>query len=227
MKLGFLIFPLLLVATLPVWAATSCEDLAKLKLTNASVTAAQSIAAGDFQPQGAPTVHDLPAFCRVALTLTPSSDSDIKLEVWMPASGWNGKFQGVGNGGFAGTITFSALGQAISHGYAVASTDTGHRAIAGIDATWALNHPEKTIDFGYRAIHESAVQAKALIHAFYGDPLKHSYFSSCSNGGRQALMEAQRYPEDYDGIIAGAPANYWTHLLTQAIVNTQATLSDP
>jgi feruloyl esterase len=227
MKLGFLILALILIAGLPVWAATSCEDLGHLTLANATVTTAQSVPAGDFTPPGAPALHDLPAFCRVALTLKPSADSDILLEVWMPASGWNGKFQGVGNGGFAGSISFSALGQAISHGYASASTDTGHHAIPGIDATWALNHPEKTIDFGYRAIHESAVQAKALIRAFYGEPLKRSYFSSCSNGGRQALMEAQRYPEDYDGIIAGAPANYWTHLLTEAVVNSQNTLSDP
>jgi feruloyl esterase len=222
MKLALLI----LTATLPAWAATSCEDLAKLTLANATVTTAQAEPAGSFTPPGGSALHDLPAFCRVALTLKPSSDSDIQLEVWMPASSWNGKFYGVGNGGFAGAIGFGALGQAITHGYVAASTDTGHHA-GGTDATWALGHPEKIVDFGYRAIHESAEKAKALIRAFYGDAPKRSYFSSCSNGGRQALMEAQRYPEDYDGIIAGAPANYWTHLLSAAIVNSQATLSDP
>ena len=112
------------------------------------------------------------------------------------------------------------------HGYAGASTDTGHHA-GGTDASWALGHPEKIADFGYRAIHETTEKAKAIIHAFYGDGPKRSYFSSCSNGGRQALMEAQRFPADYDGIIAGAPANYWTHLLTTAISDSQALLSDP
>jgi feruloyl esterase len=150
MKLGFLI----LTAALPVWAATSCEDLANLTLTNAAVTTAQSVAAGDFTPPGAGAMHDLPAFCRVALTLKPSSDSDIQLEVWMPAKNWNGKFQGVGNGGFAGAISFEDLGQAVTHGYVAASTDTGHHG-GPTDAGWALNHPEKTIDFGYRAIHET------------------------------------------------------------------------
>jgi hypothetical protein len=224
MKLGFLI--LILTGALPVCAASSCEDLAKLTLTNATVTTAQSVAAGDFTPPGADAMHDLPAFCRVALTLKPSSDSDIQLEVWMPVKGWNGKFQGVGNGGFAGTISFDDLGQAVAHGYVAASTDTGHHG-GPTDAGWALNHPEKIIDFGYRAIHESTVQAKALIQAFYGNAPKHSYFSACSNGGRQALMEAQRYPEDYDGIIAGAPANWWTHLFSSAIIDNQALLSDP
>jgi hypothetical protein len=118
------------------------------------------------------------------------------------------------------------MASGVAHGYAAASTDTGHHA-DGTDARWALGHREKVIDFGYRAIHESAVAAKSVIRAFYGDAPKRSYFSSCSNGGRQALMEAQRYPDDYDGIIAGAPANYWTRLLSQAVVNVQATLADP
>ena len=110
MKLGLLI----LIAALPVWAASSCEDLAKLTFTNATVTTAQSVAAGDFTPPGASAMHDLPAFCRVALTLNPSSDSDIQLEMWMTAKDWNGKFQGVGNGGFADAISFEDLGQAVT-----------------------------------------------------------------------------------------------------------------
>jgi feruloyl esterase len=154
------------------------------------------------------------AFCRVAGVITPSADSRILFEVWMPATGWNGKFQGVGNGGFAGRVNYAQLVAALAGGYATASTDTGHQNSGGIDATWALGHPEKVIDFGYRAIHETAVKAKALIKAYYGEAPKRSYFSSCSNGGRQALMEAQRFPEDYDGIIAGAPANQWTRLLS-------------
>jgi feruloyl esterase len=118
------------------------------------------------------------------------------------------------------------MAAAIAHGYATASTDTGHHA-DGTDASWALKHPEKVVDFGYRAIHETAAKAKSIVGAFYGDAPQHSYFGSCSNGGRQALMEAQRFPADYDGIIAGAPANFWTHLLTGMVWNMQAMLADP
>ena len=117
-------------------------------------------------------------------------------------------------------------GAALARGYATAGSDTGHKA-GGTDAGWALNHPEKIVDFGHRAVHETAVKAKTIIKAFYGDAPKRSYFSSCSNGGRQALMEAQRYPADYDGIVAGAPANDWTHLLSAAIWYTQALTLDP
>src|SRR5262249_54928151 len=149
-----------------------------------------------------------------------------KIEVWLPESGWNGKLQGHGNGGFAGTLEYAGLGTAISHGYASVSTNTGHTADV-IDASWATGHPQKVVDFGYRSVHEMTVAAKAVVNAYYGSVPKHSYFSGCSNGGRQALMEAQRFPADYDGILAGAPANYWTHLLTGAIWNAQATMSDP
>lgn len=200
--------------------AATCESIAALKLPNSNVTTAQSVLAGSFAV-GNGTVKVAAAFCRVAMLVKPSADSDIHVEVWLPATGWNGKFQGVGNGGFAGSIDFSSLAFAVSHGYAAAATDTGHQA-GGTDAAWALDHPGKITDFGYRAIHETADRAKAVILAFYGQAPKHSYFNSCSNGGRQALMEAQRYPADYDGIAAGSPANYWTHLLTTAIYDAQA-----
>ena len=207
-------------------AAATCEDLAKLTLPATTISTAQSVAAGPFTPPKSQTIADLPAFCRVAGVIKPAADSDIQFEVWMPSSGWNGKLQGVGNGGFAGSISFTGLAEAIRHGYAAASTDTGHEA--GVtDASWALKHPDKIADFGYRAIHETTAKGKAIIHAFYGNAPRRSYFSSCSNGGRQALMEAQRFPADYDGIIAGAPANYWTHLLTTAIVDSEALLADP
>jgi feruloyl esterase len=168
----------------------------------------------------------LPAFCRIAVDATPTSDSDIKIEVWLPSSGWNGKLQGLGNGGFAGQIDFQELGEAMSRGYAAVATDTGH-AGAATDAAWAPGHPEKVIDFGHRGIHEMTRVAKAAVHAFYGKDPQHSYFAGCSDGGREALMEAQRYPEDYDGILAGAPANYWTRLLSTAVVDTQALTLDP
>jgi feruloyl esterase len=153
----------------------------------------------------------LQSFCRIQGVMKPSSDSHIEFEVWLPLSGWNEKYQGIGNGGFAGYIDYNNMGDAVANGYATSSTDTGHQA-TGTDARWALGHPEKIIDYGYRGIHETAVAAKSIIQAFYGKMPQYSYFNSCSNGGRQALMEAQRFPEDYDGIIAGAPANFLTRI---------------
>jgi feruloyl esterase len=161
----------------------------------------------------------------VVAVSTPTPDSQIDFEVWLPTTGWNGKLQGIGNGGFAGSIDFAALSRAVARGYAAASTNTGHYA-SGTDASWALNHPEKIVDFGHRAIHLTSINAKSIIKAFYGSAPKRAYFSSCSNGGRQGLMEAQRYPGDYDGIIAGAPASYWTHLLSNAGWDLQTTLKD-
>ncbi len=216
--------------------AANCEKVAKLALPNAKVASAEVVAAGSFRPSTSMTpwmaqaealYRSLPAFCRVRVESHPSSDSDIKIEVWLPLEGWNGKLQGRGNGGFAGEIDDYALALALHEGYATAGTDTGHAA-SGVDARWALGHPEKVTDFGYRAIHEMTQDAKLVVKQFYGKhPLQHAYFASCSNGGRQALMEAQRFPGDYDGIIAGAPANYWTHLLTSAIWQLQATTVDP
>ncbi|MFN0121097.1 MAG: tannase/feruloyl esterase family alpha/beta hydrolase [Blastocatellia bacterium] len=207
-------------------SAGACEALADLKLPGATITTAQTVAAGAYAPAAgsAAPYKDLPAFCRVAGVIKPTSDSEIKFEVWMPAAGWNGKFHGIGNGGFAGSISWSGLAGALARGYASASTDTGHQ---GGDATFALGHPEKLVDYGYRAIHEMTEKAKLVIKAFYGDGPKRSYFASCSNGGRQALMEAQRYPGDYDGIIAGAPANYFTRVLTGFAWNMKNTAGDP
>jgi hypothetical protein len=216
-------------------AAQSCEQLAQLALPDTKIASAQTVAAGAFAPPasmapwlaGDPNFYKrLPAFCRVLADAKPSADSDIKIEVWMPVNGWNGKFRGQGNGGFAGEIDYRTLGLAVAQGYASAATDTGHAA-EGTNAAWALGHPEKIVDFAYRAIHEMTVVGKATVKAFYGDGAKHAYFANCSNGGRQALMEAQRYPEDYDGILAGAPANYWTHLLTSALYDAQTTTLDP
>jgi len=213
----------------------SCEQLAQLALPHTQITSAETVAAGAFTPPaglppwmaGDPSFFKrLAAFCRVTATAKPSHDSNIKIEVWMPSTGWNGKFRGQGNGGFAGQIDFRVLGLAVEQGYASAATDTGHAA-EGTDATWALGHPEKIVDFAYRAIHEMTLIGKATVKAFYGDAPQRAYFSNCSNGGRQALMEAQRYPEDYDGILAGAPANYWTHLLAGALYDAQTTTLDP
>src|SRR5947208_14505456 len=152
---------LIVISALPAFAAPSCEDLAKVALPNAAISGAQSVAAGSFTPPDSRPIEVTAAFCRVSLVLKPSSDSDIKLEVWLPASGWNGKFQGVGNGGFAGSIGWDQMAAACAKGYATASTYTGHRGGA-TGATWVGGYPEKIRDFGYRAIHESAEKGKTL-----------------------------------------------------------------
>ena len=197
-------FAILLQAA-PVHAATACEKLSAMTLPNATIDSAQMVAPGVFvQPDGrgvTTTFANLPAFCRVTATLTPSSDSDIKTEIWLPAAGWNGKFQAVGNGGWAGTIPYSSMAAALRQGYATAGTDTGH---VGNNADFAMGHPEKLIDLAYRSIHEMTVQAKTILNAHYGIPAKLSYYNGCSQGGRQGLAAAQNYPEDFDGIIAGA-----------------------
>jgi feruloyl esterase len=211
-------------------APASCESLATLRLPDTTITSAQQVAAGQFVPPGASappaSVKNLPAFCRVQATVKPAKDSDIKMEVWLPLTGWNGKYRGEGDGGFAGFIFYPGLAVDLSEGYAAASNDTGHTG-APTDATWALGHPDKIVDFGWRAVHEMTVKAKAIIRAFYGDAPKHSYFVGCSNGGRQGLMEAQRFPEDYDGIVAGAPANYWTKVFATFLYDIQAMQAAP
>ena len=216
-------------------APQSCEKLSELALSKAKIVSAKTVEAGGFTPPPAMSpwltgsaglYKSLGAFCRVMVEATPSADSSIKIEVWMPSESWNGRFRGQGNGGFAGEIDYRRLGLAVQQKYASAATDTGHAA-GGTDARWALGHPEKVIDFGYRAIHEMTQTAKTVINAFYGKDARYSYFDNCSNGGRQALMEAQRFPQDYDGVIAGAPANYWTHLLTKALADSQTSTLDP
>jgi feruloyl esterase len=221
-------------------AGGSCENLKSLKIPETTIVSAQSIAAGEFTPPGrgialgggqppfggppdagrgakpdigqGPTgmARALPAFCRVIGVVQPS----INFEVWLPpASGdkrWNGKFNGVGNGGLAGFISYDGMMQALARGYATASTDTGHVDKRG-DDSWALD--EKLVaDFASRSIHMTAVAAKEIIRAFYNRGPEYSYFTGCSGGGGQALSEAQRYPDDYNGIVAGAPANYPTHM---------------
>jgi len=200
-------------------AGRSCEALASLALPQTTITAVKPVAAGGFVPPGAggrgtEAMKDLPAFCRIAATLTPTSDSDIKVEVWLPASGWNGKFLAVGNGGWAGSISYAAMADALRHGYATSSTDTGHSTPG---ASFALGHPEKLIDYAWRSEHEMTVKAKAIIAAHYGETPKLSYWNGCSAGGKQALKEAQRFPEDFNGIIAGAPASDWTGRASSAL----------
>src|SRR5262245_55357020 len=214
-------------------APTPCAGLKSTSLSNATITNAESVPAGTFTPPapqggggqrgGQPAGLAVPAFCRVAATLRPSSDSEIDMEVWMPEN-WNGKFQFVGGGGWAGIINYTAMATALGEGYATASTDTGHK---GGNANFAMGHPEKVVDFAYRAVHESTVKAKAIMTTFYDRGPRISYWNGCSTGGRQGLMEAQRYPEDFDAIVAGAPANYQTHLHTWDLSVAVPALKDP
>jgi feruloyl esterase len=190
-------------------APLACESLGQATLSNATVLSAAPVLAGAFtppsavNPAAAAAFKTLPAFCRVTLKLTPTADSDIRVEVWLPLSGWNRKLQALGNGGLGGTIPFPAMAAAVRDGYAAAGTDTGH---VGGNADFVAGHPEKLVDFGHRAIHEMTVTAKTVVAAHYDTRPSRSYFSSCSTGGRQALIEAQRYPDDFDGIVAGDPS---------------------
>ncbi len=199
-------------------AAGSCGALRMLSLPNARIMLAQVTEAGAFTPaadSGSPAVfRTLPAFCRVTATLTPTPDSDIRIEVWMPAYGWNGRLQAVGNGAFSGAIAYRPMAAALAGGDATASTDTGH---VGGSADFALGHPEKVTDFGWRAVHEMTVASKAIIAAYYDAGPRFAYWNGCSAGGRQAMKEAQRFPADFDGIIAGAPGLDWTGRAAQAM----------
>ena len=232
---------LLVVGALSCYAQTPCDRLKSLSVPNTTITTAELVPAGPFQAPRtpfqapgalAPPSAMLPAHCRVAAVLAPSSDSHIEMEVWLPAENWNGKFEAVGNGGWAGNITYGngnvqpidrTLVSALKAGYATASNDTGHNSAVTPQATFVPGHPEKLVDFAYRAVHEMVVQAKAITTAYYGRAPKFSYWNGCSTGGRQGLLEAQRYPGDFDGIAAGAPANYWTHLMAGIIWAAQAT----
>jgi feruloyl esterase len=217
----------LTTATASSARAAACESLRSLRIDGTSVTLTQGVDAGAFtipgQREANASLRSLPAFCRVTATLTPSADSDIKIEVWLPTSIWNGKLLGVGNGGWSGSIPYTAMIDGLRRGYAVASTDTGH---VGSDARFALGHPEKLIDFGYRAVHEMTIVAKRVIAAHYGNAPRLSYWNGCSAGGRQGLKEAQRFPADFDGIVAGAPAADWTGRAAQALRVWQALHKD-
>jgi feruloyl esterase len=205
---ALLVLAVVLVASPSALAAVPCEGVATaLELQGATVTLAQPVAAGAFTPpgrggRGGAAFTSLRAFCRVAVTLKPTPRSDIRMEAWLPAEGWNGRLQVVGNGGFAGTISYPAMATAVAGGYAAASTDTGH---TGASANTFANE-ETLVDFAHRAVHETTVAAKKIIDLVYGKAPTCSVFNGCSTGGRQALTAAQRYPQDFGGIIAGAPA---------------------
>ncbi len=200
-------------------SAADCGDLAGKTYGNATIMAATTVSPPSslmgLDPPMPVAIHA--PFCRVEGMLQTSASSHAHFEVWLPQKeAWNGKYQGVGNGGFAGSLILSPMDWALSAGYAVSATNTGHTG-GTLDAAWALGHPESIVDFGWRAIHETAEASKAIVADYYEKAPTRSYFSGCSDGGREALMEAERFPKDYDGIVAGAPANSWTKLLTNGI----------
>ncbi len=200
-------------------SAATCDSLVHVSIPHTEIVRAEEIAAGAFVPNGA----GLPAFCRVMAAVHPATDSDIRVEVWMPVSGWTGRALATGNGGFAGSISYAALAGGLKAGDAVANTDMGMAVPAGADASVFIGRPERWRDWGYRATHEMSIVETALVQAYYGRAATHRYFSGCSTGGEQALMEAQRFPEDFDGIIAGAPANNRTGVHLSILWNYMAT----
>jgi feruloyl esterase len=205
---------LVLSGAAPARAAPDCAALAKLALPHASVTSATEERTGTFHEardiDGQPFDHkDLPPFCRVRGISSPTADSKIGFEVWLPLGTWNGRLHMVGNGAYSDRIYYGQMAARLRNGDVAVATDTGHE---GGELSFGAGHPERIVDWGHRAVHESVAAAKAVTKAFYGAPQKVSYFSGCSTGGHQALSAAQRYPEDFDGIIAGDPGNNRTNL---------------
>ena len=228
-----LLLPTLLLTMPSLGPGASCESLRSLSLPDTTITTATVIAPGAFPapPSGPNPFANLPAFCRVAGTIRPTSDSDIRFETWMPLERWNGRFQGIGNLGISGEIPYAypffSMATSLAGGYATGGTDSGHTAPIFGNADWALGHPEKVIDYAHRGIHVMTVASKALVFAFYETPVKYSYFTGCSNGGAQGLAEAQRYPLDYNGVLAVAPANYLSELLSKDFWQMRSVRDDP
>jgi feruloyl esterase len=196
------------VSKTPGTSVERCRALGSGHLAGGEINRAEFVLE---KPADKPPAPPIPAHCEVHISLHPSPDSNITVVVWLPAADWNGRFQGVGNGGFAGNLNTGDLALALRRGYAAATTDTGHGLVS--PAVWARGHPEKIVDYAHRGIHLMSVVGKQVTARYFGRPPSYAYFSSCSNGGRQALMEAGRYPADYDGIIAGAPAADFTGLV--------------
>ena len=207
--------------------ASSCTSLAALQLPHTSITKADVVSAGTFTPPTGKPLPDLPAFCRVTAVVKPSADSDILVEIWMPQSDWNQRLEGTGNGGFAGKISYGALAEGLRRGYAVANTDMGMATPAGATAAIFFNRPERWVDWGYRATHEMTLVAKQIVRAYYQRDATRAYFVGCSTGGEQALMESQRYPDDYDGIVGGAPAQNRTGVHVSILWNFAANERTP
>jgi feruloyl esterase len=224
------VFLAILVFTIPASAQQSCESLKSIKIPNVTITSVEKGESGyELAAQGggfmnAPAQKIQAPFCRIQAYSAPTGDSHIGIEVWLPdASNWNGRFLAVGNPGFIGSIASAGIARNMEQGYVSAGTDTGH-VDPGFE--WAIGHPEKWADWGHRAVHEMVVVTKTLADAYYGKPIQYSYWNSCHNGGNQGLNEAQRYPEDFDGIIAEDPAFYITHLQPGSLYISWVALKD-
>jgi feruloyl esterase len=229
--------------------ASPCTNLLSLQLPDTTITSATDNTTGVFTPPGGAPITGLPAFCRVTASLIPTSDSTIKIEVWLPETKWNGRFLGTGGGGFQGVITYGELASGIQAGFASTNSDLGTGSSGcnplycgsngmtnplatafgnpGVPTTGLFGHPERIKDFGFRAIHLMTVRGKEIGKAFYGEHADKAYFAGCSTGGQNALMEAQRFPDDYDGILAGAPAFNRTHLHMAGLSLWQDTHASP
>jgi feruloyl esterase len=232
------------IASTPAMA-TQCTNLSSAQLPDTTITSATDNTTGVFVPPGSAPITGLPHFCRVTATLTPTSDSSIKIEIWLPETTWNGRFLGTGGGGFQGVISYSALASGIQAGFAATNSDLGTGSSGcnplycgsngmttplatafgnpGVPTTGLFGHPERIKDFGFRAIHLMTVRGKEIANAFYGQNANKAYFAGCSTGGQNALMEAQRFPDDYDGILAGAAAFNRTHLHMAGLSSWQNT----
>ena len=217
LRFRLITFPLMAAFSMYAAADPACEALTSLTLDHAAIVSAALVEPALLKPRAPALVKlpdmTVPRHCEVKGVANPTSDSEIRFLLWLPPSeSWNGKYVQRGSGGWSGSIQPGGLVVPLIRGYAVAATDDGHQSSGPVpDASWAIGHPEKLIDFGYRAVHETARLSKAILQAYYAKPQTRAYFSGCSDGGREALMEAERFPEDFDGIIAGAPANQWTH----------------
>ena len=227
-----LLLPVLAVLLLIAASAAAqqpCESLVSLKIPNITFASAKALEPGwELPPQSgfinAPATKIQKSACRVLAYSAPTSDSHIGLEVWLPVPAeWNGRFLAAGNPGFIGSIASAGLAGMSQRGFVAAGTDTGH-----VDerADWAIGHPEKWADWGYRAVHEMVVLTKRLAQAYYGKPIQYSYWNSCHNGGNQGLNEAQRYPDDFDGIVTGDPAYYISRLQPGSLYISWVALKD-
>jgi feruloyl esterase len=214
-RVGFLIAIGLAVAIAGVSsgrAPEACAALKDLRIDNTTIIAAESVPAGSFTAGDSKSYANLPAFCRVTAVVSPVHDSAIRLEMWLPQEGWKSVFEGTGNGGYSGGFNTPILAAGLRRGYAVINTDQGTAPATALNGDAIVGHPVKWRDWGFRSTHLMTVAGKAIASAFYGKDSSHSYCSGCSTGGQQALVEAQLYPADYDGVAAGAPVVNRTHL---------------
>jgi feruloyl esterase len=222
MKHFFIMISLfLLLGVMGAWAQATndiIQEIRRMNLPGITITEIQDISAGIFTPPRGKTISNFPSILSVALISKPTPESNIRIEIWMPKDNWNGRLLGTGNGGGAGSINYGILVAGVMRGFATANTDMG--TSPGVNEL--VGYPERWADFGYRSTHEMTVVSKAILEVYYKKQAHHSYFYGCSTGGQQALMEAQRYPYDYNGIIAGAPANNRTHLHASFIWNLKA-----